>query len=302
MHATAELFSSQDGLATTLQLNDAGVSRKVIAARVRTGEWQRLDRRVIGVASMPTTWRRRVRAASLAAGDHAAVSGETAARLHGFDGFDRAPEIHVTTFGRHHHTPPTGTHIHRSRAIDVGTCIDVNGMLVVGRPVALVQVAASHGRDRAGQALDGMLRKGDHPLWIRQVAASLARPGLSGPRTVLSLLDERVDGALPTSWFQRLAERVVATRGLDMVDEHPVRRDDGTLLACLDLAIPAMRIGIECQSWYWHSTPGARAADARRRRLLRVLGWEIVDVWWNDLDRADEVAEEIVYLITRSAA
>jgi very-short-patch-repair endonuclease len=73
----------------------------------------------------------------------------------------------------------------------------------------------------------------------------------------------------------------------------------GVLLAELDLARPASKIGVECQSWRWHATPTARAADARRRRMLRQLGWEIVEVWWSDLDDLDGVVAELCLLIDR---
>ncbi|MCB9395265.1 MAG: hypothetical protein H6514_16550 [Acidimicrobiaceae bacterium] len=87
--------------------------------------------------------------------------------------------------------------------------------------------------------------------------------------------------------------------GLATVDEHPVCASDSSRLAVLDLAIPALMIGVECQSWRWHATPTARANDARRRRRLRALGWEIVEVWWSDLERLDEVAAELRLLIER---
>lgn len=144
-----------------------------------------------------------------------------------------------------------------------------------------------------------MLRSGDSPTWIRSVAERWKGHGVAGPPTVLALLDERVDGRLPRSWFQRLAKRALQARGLVLVDEYPVEASDGRLLAELDLAIPELRIGVECQSWRWHSTPTARAADASRKRRLRLLGWELVEVWWSDLHRLDEVMEELLLLIER---
>jgi hypothetical protein len=172
-------------------------------------------------------------------------------------------------------------------------------MLAVSRPVALLQIARVLGRESAAKALDGMLRTGDSPIWIRQVAREWQGLGTSGPPTVIALLDERVDGRLPRSWFQRLANRMLTVRGLVLVDEFPVRATDGRPLAELDLAIPHLQIGVECQSWQWHSTPSARAADARRKRRLRLLGWEIVEVWWSDLDRIGEVVAELAYLVDR---
>jgi very-short-patch-repair endonuclease len=81
------------------------------------------------------------------------------------------------------------------------------------------------------------------------------------------------------------------------MDEHAVRDPvTGRLLAELDLADPVLRIGVECQSW-WHGSPGATARDAARKRRLRLLGWELVELWWTDLTRIDEVVKEVEYLI-----
>ena len=111
------------------------------------------------------------------------------------------------------------------------------------------------------------------------------------------LLGERVDKRLPRSWFQRIANRVLASAGIRLVDEYPVRDQRGVLLAELDLADPARKIGVECQSWEWHATPTAQHRDARRKGMLRQLGWEIVDVWWSDLRNPDRVIAEVLYLL-----
>jgi hypothetical protein len=296
MEQAAQLFSLQDGLATTTQLAERGVGESVVRQRIATGEWVRQGPGLVGLP-IPRTWRRRARAAVLLGGPDVVLSHGTAGRMHHFDGFDRFDEIHLTVGGTGRRSAGDAV-MHRSRLLTPSDRLVVGGLPVVIRPVALLQVASHGERDITGRALDGMLRDGDRPLWIRQVAERWRGHGVAGPAVVLGLLDERVDGTLPRSWFQRLAKRVLAARGIHMVDEHPVHHADGRLLAELDLAMPELRIGVECQSWHWHSTPTARAHDARRKRLLRLLGWELVEVWWSDLERVDEVAEEVVFLAT----
>jgi hypothetical protein len=291
-------FAAHDGLATIAQLRHLGVTDGMVRQRLRTGEWERFDESVVGLAGVPVTWRRQVRAALMSAGSDAAVSGPTAARLHGFDGFADEHELHLVAFHHRHLTTLPGIRLHRSRVITERECLEVEGMTTVSRAVALVQVAGERGDDAAAQALDGLLRERVSPVWLRRTAAAMRRPGVSGPARVIRMLDERVDQRLPRSWFQRLAARVLASRGIPMVDELPVY-DGGRRMAELDLAIPSLQIGVECQSWRWHATPSARAADARRKRRLRLLGWELVEVWWADLERPDEVAEEVIFLAGR---
>ena len=116
------------------------------------------------------------------------------------------------------------------------------------------------------------------------------------------LLGERVDARLPRSWFQRIAGRILAAAGIRLVDEYPVRDRLGNLLAELDLADPVRKVGVECQSWRWHATPAAQHHDARRRGMLRQLGWEIVDVWWSDLAHPERVIAEVLYLLNSRPA
>lgn len=305
MAAAAGLFAAQDGLALTRQLALLAVPRGVVRQRIATGEWDLVAPGLVGIGAVPLDGRRYLRAALLAAGDGVALSHGSAASVHGFDGFPGIEGLAgsggaLTAFAGRHRTSLAGVTVHRSLVLRRTDCLEVGGLLTVSRPVALVQVAAGFGRDACGQALDGMLRAGDSPAWIGRVASRWRRRGVAGPATVLDLLAERVDRPLPRSWFQRLARLVLAEAGLEMEDEYAVvppgaRRP----LAELDLALPALRIGVECQSWRWHASPTARAHDARRRRRLRLLGWELVEVWWRDLERIDEVVAEIRYLIDR---
>lgn len=298
MHDVIDLFARQDGLATLGQLAELGLRRGVIRGRIRRGEWQQWGPGLVAVAGVTDSWRRRVRAAVLTAGPAAAISHATAARLHGLDGFEHDESLHVTICGGGNRQAVAPTVVHRSQLLTTKQCVVIDGMLVVSRPLALVQIASSSSRDEVQRALDGMLRRGDRPRWIDQVATTWLRPGVGGAALVLDVLRESTATRLPRSWFQRLAKRVLAEHGIAMVDEHPVRAASGRLLAELDLAIPELMIGLECQSWEWHSTPSARRADAARRRALRLMGWELVELWWTDLDRIDDVLAEVSYLIT----
>jgi hypothetical protein len=113
--------------------------------------------------------------------------------------------------------------------------------------------------------------------------------GVAGPTEVLRLLSERVDMRLPRSWFQRIAKEVFTADGITLVDEWPVYDAGGHLLAELDLADVELMVGVECQSWERHGSPAEQYADVQRRRRLSELGWEIVEVWWRDLDRPQPV-------------
>lgn len=295
----AALFAAQDALARSAQLIELGVSEGTIRQRLRTGEWERAGRGVVGLAGVATTWRRQARTALLVAGPDVALGDVSAGRQHGMDGYERDGRLSLWSIGASKVVAPPGVRLRRARGLTDADVLDVDGLRCVSRPIALFGIAALDGRDAAARALDSMLRERDSATWIAHVAHRFRRQGMSGPPIVLDLLHERVDGRLPRSWFQRLAKRALDGRDIRTVDELPVGTPTGEFVAHLDLAIPALQIGVECQSWRWHATPAARAADARRRRRLKRMGWEIVEVWWSDLDHLDEVVDELRTIIDR---
>jgi hypothetical protein len=279
-----ELMAGQHGAATTNQVRESlrwDQQQSLVADRV----WKRDVARVVTSRSSRATWHQRVMVATLAT--RGVASHATAARLHGLDGFQRSSELHVTLRydQRRHHHP--GATVHVSRTLDRSDQLPIKGIPTVIVPVCLLQIA-EHSPAAMIKALEGSMRDGISPTWIRQVAARYDRPGRSATSRVLRALDERVDGTLPRSWFQRIASRLLADAGIETVDEYPIY-EGRRLLAQLDLAVPDLRVGLECQSWQWHATPEAQRLDAARKRRLRRLGWEILDLWWSDLDRIDDV-------------
>jgi hypothetical protein len=152
-------------------------------------------------------------------------------------------------------------------------------------------MAGQHGAAANTQVRRTMQWRQQRALVDKEVVAGRRPTGRGQPRFATD-----VDSTLPRSWFQRLASRLLADAGIVTVDEHRVF-DSGRLLAELDLAIPDVLIGIECQSWRWHATPEAQRRDAARRRALRGLGWEIVDLWWSDLERIDDVLATVMVIV-----
>ena len=291
------LMAAQHGAAATTQIRRSLRWRQqtsLIGAQV----WRRDDQRVVVSRSTPNTWHQRVMIATLAT--RGVASHSTAARLHGLDGFNRRDEIHITLrYNQRRHRHPN-TQIHISRVFDASDQLRVEGIPTVIVPVCLIQVA-EYSNDDMIKALEGARRDGINPTWVRQVAGRYDRPGSSATRRLLRALDERIDGTLPRSWFQRLAARVLADVGIATVDEYPVY-EGRRHLADLDLAIPELRIGVECQSWRWHATPDAQRRDAARKRALRRLGWDITDLWWSDLDRIDDVLATLLVVISERDA
>ncbi|MCU1393568.1 MAG: hypothetical protein JWM34_1996 [Ilumatobacteraceae bacterium] len=290
LHAAVALFARQHGVAADRQVRSLGVSLKQQNALVARGVWTRIHPGVLRDAGAPGSWEQQAMAATLLVpGAVAAV--RAAARLHQLDGYVDfgGLEIIVPRNARRPREPGvSATWSQRMTAKDLHV---VRGIRVTTVPVTLVHLAAA-GHNIA-QALDGALRDGFKPVWLRDNALRWKDHGVAGPTEVLRLLADRVDRRLPRSWFQRIAKDVFAADGIEIVEEWPVYDADGTLRAELDLAQVDLKVGVECQSWQHHGSPDAQYADAQRRRLLAELGWDIVDAWWRDLDHPQSVVAHL---------
>jgi len=292
-----ELMAGQHGVATVGQARALGLTARAERGLMARGQLAAPLPGVLAATGVEMTFERRAMVAALGPGAMAIAHG-AACRLHGLDGFadhDAVDVIGVNGAAPH---PSLRATFHQTRGAVADHIVEVTGIPVLSIPLTLALLAPVAGIGPTARALDGALRQGVEVDDIRAVARAWRRRGRSGPPALLMLVGERVDQRLPRSWFQRLAKRVLERSGIRLVDEHPVRDHRGILLAELDLADPTRKVGVECQSWRWHSSIEAQHRDARRRGALRLLGWEIVDVWWSDLRHPERVVAEITYLLT----
>ncbi len=95
------------------------------------------------------------------------------------------------------------------------------------------------------RALDDARRRGTSLRWIRDTAERLHRPGASGPRILLGLLDALQPGAAPRdSWFEKLIEHIVSDPALPTIErQFELHESCGRHVDRFDLAI--RRYGLE---------------------------------------------------------
>jgi very-short-patch-repair endonuclease len=82
----------------------------------------------------------------------------------------------------------------------------------------------------------------------------------------------------PTDPFESLFEqrvfRKIRERGYFVVPQFPV----GSRFLDLVVVGDGSRLAVECDGHQWHTSPGDTAADARRDRELRRMGWNVVRI------------------------
>ncbi len=119
--------------------------------------------------------------------------------------------------------------------------------------------------------------------------------GRSGSALLRKMLVERTG---LTQHAQNGAEtklvRLLQQRGLDGFVKQFTIRSGRESLARVDLAWPALRLGVELDSWRYHTSTSARRRDARRQNAIERLRWTILRFFWEDvIHDADYVVDEI---------
>ncbi|MGY6500943.1 MAG: type IV toxin-antitoxin system AbiEi family antitoxin domain-containing protein [Acidimicrobiales bacterium] len=114
-----------------------------------------------------------------------------------------------------------------------------------------------------------------------------ARQGRAGVGVLRRVLTER-EGVLgrTDSELERLLLAVIVDGGLALpVTQHVVRCADDRFVARIDMAYPALFVGIEADSERWHSDRARFVADRVRRDRLQALGWRMLGFTWHHVTR-----------------
>lgn len=300
LRAAIAIFSGQYGVAADRQVRAAGLSWERQQHLLRRGLWLRHSPGVLRDAAAPTGWHQRAQAITLLPGARGIIAAGPAGRLHELDGCLDVNDLTLLVPDGARIAHLDGVRVLRSRRLTVDDRAMVDTIPVTSIALTLIHLQA-HGPN-VEKALDCALRQGSRPDELRRVMERWRGCGVEGPPGLLALLHGRVGARLPRSYFQRLASRMLVEHGLTFVDEWPVHDSRGRLLAELDLADVALGVGVECQSWEHHGSPAARRRDTARKRTLRALGWEIVELWWSDLERMDDVVADIRTVVDRARA
>jgi hypothetical protein len=226
------------------------------------------------------TWHQRVAVAAGSGGGFA--SHRAAAALWRLDGFPPGP-VEVLTVRGLRRKRGAWT-VHESRVLREVDVDEVDGVPCTSLVRTLCDLSGTAHPFRVAQALDDACRRWPGTLdAVGQRNAELSRRGRRGVRLMAAMVDERMArGCFTGSGFETRVLRLVRSAGLpEPVLQHCVR--DGEFVAYLDLAWPAIQWAIECDSLAHHSGKRALDWDRQRRRRLKRLGWDLVEVTWTDV-------------------
>lgn len=143
------------------------------------------------------------------------------------------------------------------------------------------------------EALDDVLRRGLVSLpRLRWDLARWEGSRLAGVTVLRELIEGRDGtGVVPRSVMETRLLGVIKRAGLPApVRQHQVNTEDGPLF--LDFAYPDAMLGIEADSYRWHSGRVKWEYDRDRLDRLTLLGWRIIHVTWGDLTKRPQAVTE----------
>lgn len=281
----ATLAARQHGVVGRLQLVAAGWSAGAIEKRIRSGRLHRLYAGVYAVGHRRTSREGRWIAAVLASGPDAVLSHWSAATLWMIRSNSRSI-IDVTTprksrswdgIRRHHKALPTDE-------VTVEESVPVTTV-----PRTILDLAATESAD----VVANLLRESEYrqlhdrlSLWDL-VERYPGRRGMRKVRTALERLEEEPSGRRRS----RLEERFVPFLRRHQLPQP--RFNDWILIEGAryqaDCHWPGTGQIVELDGWEGHGTRAAFREDRARDRALRVAGYSITRITWNQLDDEPEV-------------
>jgi hypothetical protein len=293
--AMAEFAASHHGVVVRSQAVSFGFTPHDIRMAKQRGWLIEPVRGVLVVAGYPPTWEQRLAIVIAASAARPLVSNGASARLFRLDNFAEArPEITVLRPARVNRLAADGIIVHQTAVLDAVDRYQADGLTCTGLARTLADLGSTESAEKVWQALISARRiHRVNPMWLQQTALRVHRPGQAGSGVLLASLRRWSDeGTLPDSWFEELLRRLLDHPDIPQLQrQYVLSNDRGVFVARLDLAIPAVRLGLEAHSRGFHFGPIKEAADEDRDLRAATVGWEVLYLGWHAQRRPVEVAE-----------
>lgn len=293
------LAKRQHGCFSREQVLRLGFSRHAVRRKLLRGLWIRLRPTVFASAASSDGWFRKMTAAILWAGPGAALSHRAAAQLWGLADFS----IHRVELSSERWLRPVlpSDTVHRAHVDGADLCL--RDRLPVTSPERMLFDLASVESDRyVEELIDALLRRG--LVDMGRIKARLdAQKGRRGFELLRRLVKDRaVDPAVAESPLETALYALIRKRGLPLPRRQWSIMEGDQCIGRLDLAYPALMLGIEGDGYAYHSSHQAWQRDHTRDNALVAKGWTLLRFTRADVhQRPDEVATRLREALARSA-
>lgn len=259
--------------------------------RLTTGAWVPVFPNVYRVAGAPETWRQKLEALAIWAGNGAVLSHRSAAALHGFSRFDEgALEVTLTSQQR----APEGATVHRTRALLKSDVTEIDDLPVTSAVRTLIDLSPAMDKYTMRASLDQALRKKWMTLDALRRAATL-RKGRPGAPELLALIHEFDGGDGPTeSELEALMLQVIDSSGLARPTVQK-RGYSGEKRVRVDLFFEKGGVIIEGDGYEHHSGVDEFESERERNNLLTAGGFLVLHWTWRALhDQPEELVNQLL--------
>ncbi len=266
----------QRGLIAVRQGPEHGVARSTLTTHLARRGWTMMHPGVwLAPGAPPPSWLR-LRVAVLSVGPPVAAARWTSAALHGLH--PRSPLIQLLV--------PAGrraTTLARTQTLRTRTWADQDVTWIDGVPA--IRMARTIGDLAAVADLDPLRRlvidaRQRRHLDLPGVVEHLARAGNIRGRRKVERIVRDLDATLVDSEFERLVVRWLRSVGFEVQTQFPLQTRTG--LVHLDLALPALRVAIECEGFGSHSARKQHNRDTRRQNAISGRDWTVLRLTWDE--------------------
>jgi hypothetical protein len=293
----AVLVEGQHGMVSRSQALREGLTWEHLRHRREAGVLVDVFEGVYRHAAVPLTWKGRLMAAVLAAGDDGAASHRSAGRLLGYRDVPLyRPEITVAALD---HPARAGIHVHRTNLLAPCDVTLVDGIRCVSGPRTCLDLGAVLPYELVEAIVqDAVIRKlvsHEDLLAVLERVGGRGRRGTAPLRSLVryALPDERIESELE----RLLLALFPPNHGFEL--QYELTCANGRRVR-LDAARPDIRVAVEANGHRWHARAKDMCRDMERRRAIQASGWELWEYGWSDCVESPAVTRaEIDALVRR---
>jgi hypothetical protein len=216
------------------------------------------------------------------------------------DGFHEG--IVEVTSGRGAKVRSKGVIVHQvSVPVPDEDVVVIDGIRCTSLARTLADLPAVVGDRLMERALDHYEGRGYNLSRLEEVATRLYRPGHRGPKLVLAEVRQRRQrGRVRGSWFEKLIKECIESKVVpSIVEQHEIRDSDNAFICRVDLAIPEVKLAIECHSRAFHTGEHAEIVDQRRENRALLEGWQFLYLGWADRKTPRQARRYVEKLVIR---
>lgn len=279
-HRLAVAAREQHGVVGRRQLEELGVTPDQLHHLVGRGLLTRTAPQAYELAGVPPSWRSTLHLGLLSLGPTAVVSHQAAAKLHGFDRFQREV-LEFTVRRRRRGGEFPDAIIHTTKVLPEIDITKIDGLAVTSATRTIIDLAALHIKDiRLEAAIDSGLRLGlttlDDLIDRLRALRGRGRPGVRR-------LDRMLLSSGGHSMLERAFLKLVLAWGFPVPETQVVHREGGRFIARVDFLFHEHDVVVEVSGGRGHSSAADRAKDARRRNELQDLGRLVLEFTYEDV-------------------